>query len=104
MKKALRLLAGLVIAHALYIDRSTFPKIWQVREGTKKGTRAFKIATVRKTVPPPRYSHGATVFKDKMWIAGGHASLRFLNYRHQESDRFGDVWYSVDGDIWTQVT
>ena len=29
--------------------------------------------------------------------------MGFLNYKFQDADRFGDVWFSGDGNVWTQV-
>ena len=41
-----------------------------------------------------RYEHTAVVFDDKMWVLGGFDGSSTLN----------DVWWSVDGASWTEVT
>jgi PKD repeat protein len=44
-----------------------------------------------------RYTHGGTVFENKMWIWGGTATT-------SSATALKDVWYSSDGNIWTQAT
>ncbi len=40
-----------------------------------------------------RFDHMSTVYKNKMWVMGGHYCCSYL---------MNDVWYSTDGINWTQ--
>lgn len=41
-----------------------------------------------------RRGHGSVVFDNKMWVIGGDDGASHLN----------DVWQSIDGETWTQIT
>ena len=43
---------------------------------------------------PPRASHCALYFKDKMWILGGQATIDGTKYTNS------DIWSSTDGETW----
>jgi len=48
---------------------------------------------------PPRDSPGVVVFRDRIWILGGWQFVETGKFR-----RLNDVWCSVDGLTWEQVT
>ena len=55
---------------------------------------------VTQTAPftPTRYRHTSVVFNGAIWVIGG---------RHEDettTSQLNDVWYSLDGASWTQVT
>jgi hypothetical protein len=51
---------------------------------------------------PPRAGSCSVVFNDKMWIIGG--KVQEGGYKPENSMYKNDIWYSAEGNIWTQVT
>jgi hypothetical protein len=62
----------------------------------------YQVQSTSGNVPPPRAFHASTSFQNLLWITGGRTTPRG-NYNTRLTDRLGDVWYSEDGDLWTQV-
>ncbi len=47
-----------------------------------------------------RYNHSSSVFDDKMWVIGGHV----ISQDMESEETVNNVWYSTDGENWTQAT
>lgn len=47
-----------------------------------------------------RYDHSSAVFDDKMWVIGGLVIAQDM----ESEETVNDVWYSTDGENWTQAT
>lgn len=62
----------------------------------------YQVQSAAGFVPPPRAFHASASFQNLLWITGGRTTPRG-NYNTRLTDRLGDVWYSQDGDLWTQV-
>jgi hypothetical protein len=70
-----------------YLNFKISTRIRRTRDGKSWETLA------EKSNLPARIFYGATVFKDKIWLAGGFDGKRYYN----------DVWNSPDGVNWTRV-
>lgn len=70
-----------------YLDFKLSSRILRTRDGKSWETLA------EKSNLPHRIFYGATVFKNKIWLAGGYDGRRYYN----------DVWNSADGVRWTRV-
>jgi len=79
------------------------PNIWLAMNGTISTEGDYKTQSALGYVPPPRAFHASAAFQNLLWITGGRTTPRG-NYNTRLTDRLGDVWYSEDGDLWTQVT
>ena len=44
----------------------------------------------------PRAAHASVVYDNKMWVIGGNSS-------YSNGSEFSDIWYSEDGENWTQA-
>ena len=62
----------------------------------------YQVQSAAGFVPPPRAFHASASFQNLLWLTGGRTTPRG-NYNTRLTDRLGDVWYSQDGDLWTQV-
>jgi hypothetical protein len=78
------------------------PNLWLPMNGTVFTENDYKVQSALGYVPPPRAFHGAAAFQDLLWITGGRTTPRD-GHNTRLTDRLGDVWYSEDGDLWTQV-
>jgi hypothetical protein len=70
--------------------------------GTVYTESDYKVQSALGYVPPPRAFHAAAAFQNLLWITGGRTTPRD-GHNTRLTDRLGDVWYSEDGDLWTQV-
>jgi len=78
------------------------PNIWLPMNGTVFTESDYKVQSAAGYVPMPRAFHASAVFQNLLWLTGGRSTPRH-NYNTRLTDRLGDVWYSEDGDLWTQV-
>lgn len=70
-----------------YLNFKISTKISRTRDG-----KTWKIVAEKSNLPEKVF-YGATVFKDKIWLAGGFDGKNYYN----------DVWSSTDGVNWTRV-
>jgi hypothetical protein len=78
------------------------PNIFIAMNGTNEAEVDYKVQLNSRNTLPSRTFHASAAFQDLLWVTGGRTRTR-LNYDARPTDRFGDVWYSEDGDMWTQV-
>jgi hypothetical protein len=70
-----------------YLDFKLSTKIMRTRDG-----KTWEVLSEKSNLPE-RVFYGATVFKDKIWLAGGFDGKNYYN----------DVWNSDDGVNWRRV-
>ncbi|MBN1342418.1 MAG: hypothetical protein JXQ73_07045 [Phycisphaerae bacterium] len=73
-----------------YKDITTHNDVWCSPDG-KAWTRVIEHAPWK-----PRQWFIAAVYRDRIWIIGGHDNVNSTN--------FGDVWYTGDGKTWHPFT
>jgi hypothetical protein len=70
--------------------------VWSSTDGTT-WTQVTNSAAFSK-----RYRHTSVVYDNKMWVIGGNNNPG--PWLSTMSNTFNDVWYSTDGNTWTQTT
>jgi hypothetical protein len=69
-----------------YKDVTTHNDVWCSADG-KRWTRVIEHAPW-----PTRQWHISKVYRDRIWVIGGHDNVNSKN--------FGDVWWTTDGKTW----
>jgi hypothetical protein len=74
-----------------------------VRFGPRNGKKSMVPAFCFFLQFPLFVGHATCVFKGYLWVTGGRTDS-YADYNLQANDKMADVWRSVDGSIWKQIT
>jgi len=80
-----------LVSSQTIVSNGTLEMIWK----SPDGINWTAVSNLGNEPFENRFYHTLTVFEDKLWVIGG---------RGWGSDTYDDVWYSEDGEIWTETS